>query len=54
MIKLASGTVVDARYEVIEQIGEGGIGTVFTALEIGTERTVALKMLHLKACKVFC
>lgn len=47
MIKLATGTLVDARYEIIEEIGQGGIGTVFKARELGTERIVALKMLHL-------
>lgn len=47
MTDIATGTLVDSRYEIIEEIGTGGIGTVFKARELGTERIVALKMLHL-------
>ncbi len=47
MTSFESGTLVDSRYEIIEQLGEGGIGTVLKARELGTERIVALKMLHL-------
>ncbi|MBY0548280.1 MAG: serine/threonine protein kinase [Candidatus Obscuribacterales bacterium] len=43
---LAPGTIVDDRYEILHLIGEGGMGTVYQAREIGLERTIALKVLH--------
>lgn len=42
----AAGTVVDERYELIERIGEGGMGTIYKATEIELQRVVALKILH--------
>lgn len=43
---LKAGTVIDSRYEIVEHLGDGGMGSVFKALELGLERFVALKMLH--------
>lgn len=43
---LAPGTVVDERYEILQLIGEGGMGAVYQARELGLERTIALKVLH--------
>lgn len=43
---LAPGTVVDDRYEILHLIGEGGMGAVYRARELGLERTIALKVLH--------
>jgi len=43
---LKAGTVVDSRYEIVEHLGDGGMGSVFKARELGLERFVALKMLH--------
>ena len=40
------GTIVDSRYEIVEHIGDGGMGSVFKVREIGLERFVALKVLH--------
>ncbi len=41
-----AGTIVDDRYEIIAELGDGGMGTVFKARETGLERFIALKVLH--------
>ncbi|MBY0550145.1 MAG: serine/threonine protein kinase [Candidatus Obscuribacterales bacterium] len=43
---LKAGTVLDSRYEIVAHIGDGGMGSVFKARELGLERFVAVKMLH--------
>jgi hypothetical protein len=40
------GTIWEDRYEIIEQLGTGGVGTVFKARQIEADRPVALKILH--------
>lgn len=40
------GTVIDDRYELIAHIGDGGMGSVFKAREIGLERVVAIKLVR--------
>lgn len=42
---IAPGTVFD-RYEVLQRIGHGGMGTVFAAHDTKLGRRVALKLLH--------
>ncbi|MBY0548143.1 MAG: protein kinase [Candidatus Obscuribacterales bacterium] len=46
MSLFAPGTVVDETYTIIRIVGQGGMGTVYTAQETGLERIVALKVLH--------
>ena len=38
--------ICGARYEVRRKVADGGMGRVYQALELGAERSVALKILH--------
>ncbi len=40
-----SGSVVDGRFEIVSQLGEGGMGTVYRAIHREMDRQVALKVL---------
>ncbi|PTL83090.1 serine/threonine-protein kinase [Vitiosangium sp. GDMCC 1.1324] len=40
------GRVVAGRYQVTGKLGQGGMGTVYEAEQLGLERYVALKVLH--------
>ncbi len=40
------GTIVDGRYRIGEQIGEGGMGVVYKALHVTLNKTLALKVLR--------
>ncbi len=40
------GTIIDGKYRVLRQIGEGGMGTVYEGENIRIERRVAIKVLH--------
>lgn len=44
-MNLNTGTVFDSKFIILELLGSGGMGTVFKAKQLGTERTVALKLL---------
>ena len=41
-----TGAVVNDRYEVLESIGEGGMGMVYRAKDRRTDEAIALKVLH--------
>lgn len=40
------GTVVAGRYEIVSRLGQGGMGTVYRAHQLGMERDVALKLMN--------
>jgi serine/threonine protein kinase len=39
------GQVVDSKYKIERQLGKGGMGTVYLATHLGTERPVAVKVI---------
>ena len=42
---LARNQVVDGKYRVVCQLGQGGMGAVYEAIHLGTDRRVALKVI---------
>lgn len=45
-ISLQSGRMINSKYRVVQQIGQGGMGTVYEVKGIQDNRNYALKMLH--------
>ncbi|WP_437985220.1 protein kinase domain-containing protein [Sorangium sp. So ce117] len=43
---LASGVLIDRKYRLLRQIGEGAMGVVWAAVNVATAREVALKLIH--------
>lgn len=48
-IDLSKGAVIDGKYEVVGQLGAGGMGVVFEARHTNLDRRVAIKLLHAKS-----
>ena len=46
MAELAVGTLIGAKYEILGQLGVGGMGIVYEALHREIKRKVAIKVLH--------
>ncbi len=45
------GTQIDEKYEIIRQLGEGGMGAVYEARHLGTARRVAVKVISSSLAK---
>ncbi|MBX9571533.1 MAG: serine/threonine protein kinase [Candidatus Obscuribacterales bacterium] len=45
---LVAGQIFEEKFELLECIGSGGLGTVYKALQVDCKRIVALKILHEK------
>src|SRR5438105_13323573 len=41
-----AGEILDGRYEVLDLLGEGGMGTVYRAQDRQLDRMVAIKVVH--------
>ncbi|MBI2810258.1 MAG: hypothetical protein HYX67_05455 [Candidatus Melainabacteria bacterium] len=41
------GETLDGRYQIVEILGRGGMGTVFRAINLSLNKPVAVKALHM-------
>src|SRR3954464_4074224 len=40
------GTILDRRYQIVAKLAAGGFGAVYRAIDLDTEKQIALKVLH--------
>jgi serine/threonine protein kinase len=45
---LATGTIVDERFEIIDELGQGGMGVVYRARHLQMDKIIALKLLRVQ------
>lgn len=45
------GRTLGGRYQILEPIGEGGMGVVYRARQLSVDREVAIKMMHARAAQ---
>ena len=43
-----TGQTLDGKYQMTRELGRGGMGTVYLATHLGTERPVAVKIIALQ------
>lgn len=46
MHNIPKGTIFENKFEILEVLGSGGVGTVYKAVQCDVQRLVALKVLH--------
>lgn len=45
-LTITKGTIIEERFQIVQLIGQGGMGAVYEAEQIGLERRVAIKLVH--------
>lgn len=43
---LNKGSIFQERYEILDRLGEGGMGAVYKAMQLDANSIVALKLMH--------
>ncbi len=51
MTSLSPGSIFDSNYEIVENLGSGGMGSVYRARQLGIDRIIAIKVMHPRYCR---